>query len=41
MGKEVPQGEVDDCLINFDGGSSVIEDSGHVFSGEGVVGIAA
>lgn len=41
MGKEVPEGEIDDGLINFDGGSGVIEDGGHVFGGEGVVGVAA
>jgi hypothetical protein len=38
---EVPEGEVDDGLINLDGGSGVIEDSGDVFGGEGVVGVAA
>ncbi len=41
MGDGLPEGEVDDGLIDFDGGSGVIEYSGDVFGGEGVVGIAA
>jgi hypothetical protein len=40
VGKKVPEGEVDDGVVDFDGGSSVVEDGGYVFGGETVVGVA-
>lgn len=40
MLKSVPKGKIDDCVVYFDRGGSVIEDCRDVLSGETVVCVA-
>lgn len=40
MSGTVPEGEVDDGLVDLDGGGGVVEDGGHVLGGELVLGVA-